>query len=129
MKVWWWRIGLLVLGIVIVSCSLCLVAYSNLGIRRDVDRDIVPIESPPVEPTPESYLPGGYLLLGAYEPTMEKCGLRTCNLCKRIVLAQIAKVRLGTSPRVARHSFSGLVRRGLLCPQIQTHPWPGWEAV
>ena len=58
MKKWWWRIGLLVVGIVIVSCSLCLMVYSHLGVRRDVDRDTVPVESPPIELTPGSCWPG-----------------------------------------------------------------------
>jgi len=52
MKKWWWRIALLVVGLAIISCSLCL--YSHLQIRREVEREVVPIEVPPVEPTPSS---------------------------------------------------------------------------
>ena len=44
------------------------------------------------------------------------------SLRKRIVLAQTAKVRLGTSLHAGVHSFSDLVRRDVLGPQIQTHP-------
>ncbi len=54
MKKWWWRIALLVVGLAIISCSLCLVVYSHLQIRREVEREVVPIEVPPVEPTPSS---------------------------------------------------------------------------
>ncbi len=51
MKKWWWRIALLVVGFVIISCSLCLAAYSHLQTRREVEQEIVPIEVPPVEPS------------------------------------------------------------------------------
>jgi hypothetical protein len=54
MKKWWWRIVLLVVGLAIISCSLCLVAYSHLQIRREVEQEVVPIEVPPVEPEPSS---------------------------------------------------------------------------
>jgi hypothetical protein len=49
MKKWWWRIALLVIGFVIISCSLCLVVYSRLQTRREVDQEVVPIEVPPAE--------------------------------------------------------------------------------
>jgi hypothetical protein len=54
MKKWWWRIALLVVGFAIISCSLCLVAYSHLQTRREVEQEVVPIEVPPVEPSPSS---------------------------------------------------------------------------
>ena len=54
MKTWWWRVALLVIGLSLICCSLCVVAYSYLNIERDVDRERVPIEIPPSEPTPES---------------------------------------------------------------------------
>lgn len=49
MKKWWWRIVLLVVGFVIISCSLCLVAYSRLQTWRETDREVLPIEVPPAE--------------------------------------------------------------------------------
>jgi hypothetical protein len=51
MKKWWWRIALLVVGFVVISCSLCLVTYSHLQTRREMEQEIVPIEVPPVEPS------------------------------------------------------------------------------
>lgn len=54
MKKWWWRIALLVVGLTIISCSLCLVAYSHLQIRREVEQEVVPIEVPPDESGPSS---------------------------------------------------------------------------
>jgi hypothetical protein len=54
MKKWWWRIALAVIGLVLISCALCLVTYSHLEKRREVEQDVVPIEIPPGEPTPES---------------------------------------------------------------------------
>lgn len=54
MKKWWWRIALAVIGLLLISCSLCLVAYSYLGVRRDVEQETVPIEHP-LEPTPSSW--------------------------------------------------------------------------
>lgn len=52
-KKWWWQIALAVIGLALISCSLCLVLYSHLERRREVERDTVPIEAP-AEPTPES---------------------------------------------------------------------------
>ncbi|MBN1810301.1 MAG: hypothetical protein JXA14_00540 [Anaerolineae bacterium] len=49
MKKWRWRIALLVVGFVIISCSLCLVAYSHLQTRREMEQEVVPIEVPPAE--------------------------------------------------------------------------------
>jgi hypothetical protein len=54
MKQWWWRIALAVIGLVLISCSLCLVVYSRLEVRRELEQESVPIETPFVEPTPES---------------------------------------------------------------------------
>jgi hypothetical protein len=54
MKKWWWRIALLVVGFVIVSCSLCLVAYSHLQTRREIEQEVVPIEVPPADSGPSS---------------------------------------------------------------------------
>jgi len=54
MKQWWWRIALAVIGLVLISCSLFLVIYSRLEVRREVEQETVPIEAPFVEPTPES---------------------------------------------------------------------------
>ncbi len=54
MKKWWWRIALAVIGLTLISCSLCLVIYSRLEVRREVEQERVPIEVPFVEPTPES---------------------------------------------------------------------------
>jgi hypothetical protein len=55
MRKWWWRIALLAIGLTLLSCSLCLVVYSRLEMRREVEREPVPIEAPPVEPTPHSW--------------------------------------------------------------------------
>jgi hypothetical protein len=54
MKKWWWRIALIVVGFVIISCSLCLVAYSHLQTWREVEQEVVPIEVPPSVPEPSS---------------------------------------------------------------------------
>jgi hypothetical protein len=54
MKKWGWRIALAVIGLVLILCSLCLVVYSRLEVRREVEQETVPIEVPFVEPTPES---------------------------------------------------------------------------
>jgi hypothetical protein len=54
MRKWWWRVLLLLVGMMLVACSLSLLAYSRLSIDREVERDTVPIEIPVVEPTPVS---------------------------------------------------------------------------
>ncbi len=54
MKKWGWRIVLAIIGLMLISCSLCLVIYSRLEIRREVEQEAVPIKVPFVEPTPES---------------------------------------------------------------------------
>jgi Na+-transporting methylmalonyl-CoA/oxaloacetate decarboxylase gamma subunit len=52
MRTWWWRVALLLLGVLLVACSLSLLAYSRLSIDREVERDTVPIEVPAPTPTP-----------------------------------------------------------------------------
>ena len=54
MKKWWWRIALAIIGLALILCSLCLVVYSRLEVRREVEQETVPIEVPFIEPTPES---------------------------------------------------------------------------
>jgi multisubunit Na+/H+ antiporter MnhE subunit len=58
MKKWWWRIALVVIGLVLIAGSVCLVAYSHLQRQREVQREVVPVEMPLGEPTPESWLWG-----------------------------------------------------------------------
>ena len=46
MKKWWWRMTLLAIGLVLISCSLCLIVSSRWGLRREVEQDTIPIEMP-----------------------------------------------------------------------------------
>jgi hypothetical protein len=61
MEGWRWRVVLALIGFTLLVCSACLVTTSRLRIERRQDRDVVPIEAPPVSPVPESYR----LILGA----------------------------------------------------------------
>jgi hypothetical protein len=54
MEGWRWRVVLAVIGLTLLICSACLVTTSRLHIEWRKDRDIVPIEAPPVDPTPRS---------------------------------------------------------------------------
>jgi hypothetical protein len=43
---WRWRVVLALIGLVLLVCSIYLVAASRLRIERRIERDIVPIEAP-----------------------------------------------------------------------------------
>ncbi len=43
---WRWRVVLALIGLVLLVCSIYLVAASRLQIERRIERDVVPIEAP-----------------------------------------------------------------------------------
>lgn len=54
MRGWRWRIMLALIGLILLASSACLLTTSRLQIERRRERDVVPIEAPPVTPVPES---------------------------------------------------------------------------